>query len=174
MYRKVVCVVAMSLSPSSPKELLDYALRLCAENSQRMGMIASAEDARRCALGIVASASVSSQAPLGVALQHMPPSLSPPRRTTPQRTAVRGPETPHVAASLKKKSPPTSLASCAYCDEPSRPFCPESGRRHETKDERSHRLWRFMFRWLQFSSRVAHVERLAKPNTCSEEFYIEL
>ena len=172
----------MSLSPSGPKELLDYALRLCAENSQRMGAIASGDNARLAALGIVAHASATSASvPLGVTLAQMHPPLSPTRLATPQRSpavaaaAARttGPQSA-AAASLKQQSPPTALADCPYCNEPSRPFCPESGRRHETHEERGMRLWRVMFRFLQFSSRVAQVERLSNPNTCSEEFYIEL
>ena len=176
----------MSLSPSGPKELLEYAIRLCSENNQRMGKIATADDARRVAEGIVSRASVGGVEPVGVAFLRQQTTSSPSAsgihftpqrreesltRDDPKRRAVDANDS---LPSLKRRGPPTRAVDCPYCTEPDRRFCPESGRRHETAEEKSQRLWRTMFRYVQFSCRVACVERLEKLNTCSEEFYIEL
>jgi hypothetical protein len=166
----------MSLSPSNPKDLLDYALRLCADNSHRMNAIASSDDARRVALGIVADATAASagSAPLGLELLRRPPALSSPLQRAPVAPTNANSSATSSNISLKKQSPGTGLARCPYCDDPGRRFCPESGRRHETGVERSQRLWRSMFRSIQFSCRISSAERLEKPNTCSEEFFVEL
>jgi hypothetical protein len=78
------------------------------------------------------------------------------------------------STALKTNGPSSNLVDCPYCDEPYRPFCPESGRRHETAEEKCQRMWRTLFRQLQFSAKMASAKRLEKPNTCAEEFYIEL
>jgi hypothetical protein len=77
-------------------------------------------------------------------------------------------------AALKQPGPASALGDCPYCQEPHKRFCPESGRRHESPDDKVRRMWQALFRQVQFSSRMASLARLDKPNTCAEEFYVEI
>ncbi len=67
-----------------------------------------------------------------------------------------------------------SNRKCAYCNEPATRYCKETGRRHETPGERAERQWRTIFRQVSLASRFVNSARLAKPNTCVEEFAVEL
>lgn len=66
------------------------------------------------------------------------------------------------------------LEACAYCNEPSSRYCKETGRRHETSGERATRLWRTIFRQLQCASHFIDTARLNKPNSCVEDYAVEL
>ncbi len=81
---------------------------------------------------------------------------------------------PSSSAIQDRKGAVSTLPYCRYCDEPWRRFCPESGRRHETREERTRRLWRIMWRQQQFISKMTNLARLEKPNTCEEEYYVEI
>ena len=63
---------------------------------------------------------------------------------------------------------------CSYCDTPSTRFCKETGRRHESGDERSVRLWRHMYRQLHVASNLISTARLEKKNTCVEDYAVDL
>ena len=76
----------------------------------------------------------------------------------------------------KKASPPQEECNrtCIYCNEPSSRYCKETGRRHENAEERANRQWKTMFRQLAMASQFVNKARLNKPNTCVEDFGIEL
>eukprot|EP00672_Neobodo_designis_P008494 CAMPEP_0174855262 /NCGR_PEP_ID=MMETSP1114-20130205/32860_1 /TAXON_ID=312471 /ORGANISM="Neobodo designis, Strain CCAP 1951/1" /LENGTH=182 /DNA_ID=CAMNT_0016089997 /DNA_START=46 /DNA_END=594 /DNA_ORIENTATION=- len=63
---------------------------------------------------------------------------------------------------------------CSYCDTPSTRFCKETGRRHESGEERSLRLWRHMYRQLHVASNLISTARLEKKNTCVEDYAVDL
>ena len=64
--------------------------------------------------------------------------------------------------------------SCFYCTEPSSRYCKETGRRHETPQQRASRQWRQLYRQMALASTFVSTARLAKVNTCVEEFAIDL
>ncbi len=66
------------------------------------------------------------------------------------------------------------LESCPYCQEPSSRFCKETGRRHETTDEKGERRWKHIFRQLSLASSFVSNVRLSKKNTCLESEGVEL
>lgn len=80
-----------------------------------------------------------------------------------------GMETTGIGAS--SSSPPSS---CAYCSEPTSRYCKETGRRHETSAQRAVRQWRTIYRQLQCTLQFIDSARLTKPNSCVEDFSVEL
>eukprot|EP00759_Apiculatamorpha_spiralis_P006091 PhF_6_TR13593/c0_g1_i1/m.21749 len=74
----------------------------------------------------------------------------------------------------KRKVSCSSLKACPYCDEPSTRFCKESGKRHETPEERAKRRWRTTFRQLATANKFVSFARLQKVNTCAEVFTVNL
>ena len=75
---------------------------------------------------------------------------------------------------LRRSGRPSQLRSCPYCAEPYRRFCPESGRRHETKEERCERLWRTLYRQTQFAGQMVSHRVVDSKNTCVEVFIVDL
>lgn len=64
---------------------------------------------------------------------------------------------------------------CRYCNEPSSRFCKETGRRHETREDRARRQWKQLFQLLYNTNRFLRATgRLRQENSCVEEFFIEL
>jgi hypothetical protein len=167
----------MVFTPFSAREVLAAARQLCRENKGDVSSAVDEETAHVAAAKIVADATMQdSSAPVGVAIAG---ALQRAGRESENADAVTeaaaaAPSLTEAERALKRKGPASTLASCPYCSDPSRRFCPESGRRHETEDERGVRLWRAMYRQLQFHSRMADLGRLEKPNTCAEEFYVEI
>lgn len=70
--------------------------------------------------------------------------------------------------------PQNALDQCPYCDEPKSRYCKETGRRHETAQGRAVRFWRHIYRQLSIASNFINTARLSKPNTCTEEYAVEL
>ena len=53
-------------------------------------------------------------------------------------------------------------------------FYKDSGKRHETPEERAYRRWRTTFRQLATVGKFVSMARLQKKNTCAEEFSVSL
>lgn len=175
---------------SDPHTVLVEAQRLCNENAAAIsGSVRTLSDARLFAKKLLADVSLRSTEPLGVALLRMKPaaqggpglellaSMMPQAEALAENSPVSAAAPAAKNATeqlLRQQGPSSKLLECPYCTEPWRRFCPECGRRHETQSEKSIRLWRTMFRQLQFSGKIASAARLEKPNTCAEEFYVEL
>jgi hypothetical protein len=168
----------MVFTPFSAREVLAAARQLCRENKEEVAAAIDEETANVAAAKIVADANMhDSSQPIGVAIAaalQRAGRESANADTVTEAAAAAGPPLTEAERALKRKGPASSLSDCPYCTDPSRRFCPESGRRHETSEERGQRLWRAMFRQLQFHSRMADLGRLEKPNTCAEEFYVEI
>jgi len=86
--------------------------------------------------------------------------------------AVAAPVAPAAPAAPVVKV--SNLERCPYCTEPSSRYCKETGRRHETTEERAYRHWRHLYRQLQIASNFIDTARLNKPNTCCEDYSVEL
>lgn len=164
----------MVLTPVSSAELLLAAQQLCRENPLEAASATDAESARVAAAKIVADAALHTPAkPIGISIAETV------QRARAAMQNGSGAATASSAGSacdraLRRRGPSSTLRSCPYCNDSTRRFCPESGRRHESAAERSVRLWRTLYRQMQFSSRMANLTRLDKPNTCAEEFYVEI
>lgn len=160
----------MTTHPSSPTDLIRLAESLCAQHAAIINADANDESSASLVAQRILNdaASKSSAMPVGVL-----PRLS-------LATAIgasgggSGPTSTTPRSGLKQASPVTRLKDCPYCNDSRRRFCPESGRRHETDDERALRYWRMIVRQLQFSTTVASAARLNQENTCAEEFFVEL
>ena len=74
----------------------------------------------------------------------------------------------------RTRGPSGKSAGCFYCNEPTSRFCKETGRRHENGTEKAIRQWRRIYRQLALASSFVSSARLAKVNTCVEEYTIEL
>jgi hypothetical protein len=156
----------MVFTPLSTQQVLQAARQLCAEHPAEVAAAVDSATALVAARKIVADASLGDmRRPLGLTL------AAATNRSAGER---EGTALPAAQRTLRRSGPKSTLDSCPYCTEPGRRFCPESGRRHETADERSLRLWRTLYRQMQFHSRMANVARLDKPNTCAEEFFVEI
>lgn len=68
----------------------------------------------------------------------------------------------------------SKLSECPYCKEPASRFCKETGRRHETPDEKAERRWKHVFRQLSLASSFVSNVRLSKKNSCIEDQGVEL
>lgn len=68
----------------------------------------------------------------------------------------------------------SALAECPYCKEPASRFCKESGRRHETPEEKANRRWKHIFRQMAMMSSFVSNVRMKKKNTCIENGAVEL
>ena len=189
----------MSLRPIDPTKALLFAKGVCSKNAAEINAAAgTSEEARLVAKQMLADLSLQYTAePIGVALMKGDIAVPAAPASSSKGDILEGTAmSPHSAVGapdggrsprrdtrevdgndtqdqLRVRGPASALVSCPYCDEPYRRFCPESGRRHETQDERASRLWRTMFRQIQFSAKMVSAARLEKPNTCAEEFYIE-
>jgi hypothetical protein len=63
---------------------------------------------------------------------------------------------------------------CAYCDEFTTRFCKNTGRRHETQEQRAVRLWKHIYRQFHVASNFISTARLEKKNTCVEDYAVDL
>lgn len=63
---------------------------------------------------------------------------------------------------------------CPYCTEPTSRYCKETGRRHQTQKERLLFLWKRLYRHYSLASQFVTAARLAKKNTCVEDYTVEL
>lgn len=77
-------------------------------------------------------------------------------------------------AAARKIVKHSALAECPYCDTPFTKFCHESGRRHETPEEKAERRWKHLFRQMAMMSSFVSNVRLSKKNTMVEEASVEL
>ena len=68
----------------------------------------------------------------------------------------------------------SSQRQCAYCQEPGRRFCKETGRRHGTVEERALLYWKKMFQQMAIASQFVNSARLGRPNTCTEGDSVEI
>ena len=68
----------------------------------------------------------------------------------------------------------SNLQSCPYCKEPTSRFCKETGRRHETPEEKANRRWKHIFRQYSLASSFVSNVRLSKKNTCLDQEAVEL
>lgn len=94
---------------------------------------------------------------------------------SPAKTHHSDPMTPaQVLASSSPRAEGSALPNCNYCNEPETRYCKNTGRRHETPQQRSVRLWKHIYRQLQVASNFISTARLEKKNTCVEEFAVEL
>ena len=73
-----------------------------------------------------------------------------------------------------RKSSSARGEECFYCTEPGSRYCKETGRRHETVQQRASRQWRQLYRQMALASTFVSTARLAKVNTCVEEYAIDL
>ena len=181
----------MALFPFSAKDVLSAAQQLCVENPEATQSATSPDAAHLAAQKIVADANaINTAMPIGVAIAAANDRRlttlkkrdgSPGRATNGadgdgDADAVGGERAPTTARGLLKEShgKKSTLPDCPYCSEPHRRFCPESGRRHETAEEKATRLWRTMYRQSLFSLRLAAASRINEENTCAEEFFVEI
>lgn len=67
-----------------------------------------------------------------------------------------------------------NLRNCPYCTEPSSRYCKETGRRHQNSEERAMTLWKKLYRRFALASQFVSSARLAKKNTCVEDYSVEL
>ena len=68
----------------------------------------------------------------------------------------------------------SNLSQCPYCKEPASRFCKETGRRHETPEEKANRRWKHIFRQYSLASSFVSNVRLSKKNTCLDQDAVEL
>lgn len=68
----------------------------------------------------------------------------------------------------------TALEACPYCNEAWSRFCKETGRRHETSEERAERRWKHLFRRMSLAASFIDNSRLQKKNTCEEDYSVEI
>ncbi|CUG85644.1 Hypothetical protein, putative [Bodo saltans] len=72
---------------------------------------------------------------------------------------------------------PTSgrnVRGCPYCSEPTSRYCKETGRRHQNAEERALLYWKRCYRQFALASQFVSSARLAKKNTCVEDYAVEL
>lgn len=67
-----------------------------------------------------------------------------------------------------------TLRSCPYCSEPTSRYCKETGRRHQGAEERALLYWKRCYRQFALASQFVSSARLAKKNTCVEDYAVEL
>lgn len=81
---------------------------------------------------------------------------------------------PAAHAATVGPAPNPTDRQCPYCDDAGTRYCKNTGRRHETPEEKSVRLWRHMYKQLVIASNFINTARLAKKNTCVEDYAVEL
>jgi hypothetical protein len=67
-----------------------------------------------------------------------------------------------------------NVRGCPYCSEPSSRYCKETGRRHQNAEERALLYWKRCYRQFALASQFVSSARLAKKNTCVEDYAVEL
>ncbi len=163
--------------PSGSSELLRAAEALCAQHSSVIASDAVDEpSAVAVARRILTDTAAQNSSTTAGLTESVVPSLRIPAGSAAGQSSGHTPRraTMTPRSTLKGASPLTNVMECPYCTDSRRRFCPESGRRHETKEERARRFWRTIVRQTQFSRSMASTTRLAQENTCAEEFYIEM
>lgn len=82
------------------------------------------------------------------------------------------PQTGSTAATTQP--PPESTFQCPYCTEPSSRYCKETGRRHQSPEQRALEYWRKIYRRFALASQFITSARLSKRNSCIEDYSVEL
>lgn len=177
---RVVCAAEM-LRVKTLEEAMEVAKHMCARHPDLVRSVGPTQTARDVALKIFLQEIASRP-------EELSSIAASPQRTalnftsideqSPAQSPVQSDrhDVPDVSPSnpARSNSAAATDRTCFYCDDASTSFCKNTGRRHETIEEKNLRLWRHIYRQLHVASNFISTARLEKKNTCVEEFEVEL
>jgi len=163
------------------EEAMILAKELCQRHGAIIKGIGSSQTARDAALRILLS-EIQAGEPVAKGVASRPLAVGVPvgsssgqNTTTPQKlSAIKPQSRNNNNASEVPKVDYSAMRKCTYCNEPTSRYCKETGRRHGSSEERALLRWKAIYRQLANASHFVSTARLSKPNTCVEDYAVQL